>query len=85
MIDDGDFDIPSVFMTKEDGDRLLQLAGQHLTLVSASRPMPGKAANTVGWVNQPSRRRIVITADIDAKKDVLAPWTMARALQYSPY
>ncbi|MGP1253178.1 MAG: M28 family peptidase [Kiloniellales bacterium] len=70
MIEDGDFDVPSVFMTEEECDRLLPLAGRQLMLVSESRRIPGKAANIIGWINEGAARRIVVTAHVDAKKNV---------------
>ena len=70
MIEDGDFDVPSVFMTEEEGERLLPFVGRPVTLVSESRRIPGKAANIIGRINEGAARRIVITAHIDAKKSV---------------
>lgn len=70
MIEDGDFDVPSVFMTEEEGQRLLSLVGRKLALVSECRRIPGKAANIIGRINEGAARRIVITAHIDAKKNV---------------
>ncbi len=70
MIEDGDFDVPSVFMTQEEGERLMPFAGRQLTLVSEGHRIPGKAANIIGRINAGAERRIVITAHIDAKKNV---------------
>ncbi len=34
LIEDGDFDIPSVYMTQEEGEKLLQCSGKDITLAS---------------------------------------------------
>ncbi|WP_229954538.1 M28 family peptidase [Parasphingorhabdus litoris] len=70
MIEDGDFNVPSVFMTEKEGERLLPYVGQRLTLVSESRRIAGKAANIIARINAGAIHRIVITAHIDAKKNV---------------
>lgn len=48
LIEDGDFDIPSVYMTEEEGERLLQHVGSMVTLVSRSQRIPGKGYNVIG-------------------------------------
>jgi len=68
LIEDGDFDIPSVYMTEDEGHRLLPLAGKRLKLRSISRRIPGKGYNIIGRKGKDSKKRIVITAHIDAKK-----------------
>ncbi|TQV86044.1 M28 family peptidase [Exilibacterium tricleocarpae] len=70
MIEDGDFIIPSVFTSQEEGERLLQCVGQNLTLISQSRQIPTRAANVIGRINEGALQRIVVTAHIDAKKGV---------------
>ena len=70
MIEDGDFSIPSVFMTEEEGERLLRFAGRRLTLTSNSQRIRAEAANIIGRINDTAPQRIVVTAHIDAKKDV---------------
>ncbi len=45
MIEDGDFDIPSVYMTQEEGARLLLYAGEKVTLVSGAERIPSRAYN----------------------------------------
>ena len=69
MIEDGDFNVPSVFMTEEKGGRLLRYVGQSLSLISRSRRIPSRAANVIGRINRGAPRRVVITAHIDAKKN----------------
>ena len=68
LIEDGDFDIPSVYMTQEEGDRLLRCVGGVFSLKSHSRRIPSLAYNVVGTKGANKKDRIVITAHIDAKK-----------------
>jgi aminopeptidase YwaD len=68
LIEDGDFDIPSVYMTEEEGSRLAPNAGRTITLNSKSTRVPGKGCNVIARKGNQSDRRIVITAHIDAKK-----------------
>jgi aminopeptidase YwaD len=68
LIEDGDFNIPSVYMTEEEGYKLLPFAGKRLMLKSRSRRIPGKGCNIIGSKGNQSGKRIVITAHIDAKK-----------------
>jgi aminopeptidase YwaD len=68
LIEDGDFDIPSVFMTEEEGRRLLPHVGKTAVLHSNSRRIPGKGYNVVTRQDHPMGKRIVVTAHIDAKK-----------------
>jgi len=68
LIEDGDFNIPSVYMTEEEGSRLLCFSGSKVMLVSNSRRVPGKGSNVVATKGSPSGARIVVTAHIDAKK-----------------
>ena len=68
MIEDGDFDIPSVYMTEEEGEKLLKYAGSIANLNSVSERIPGKGYNVIGRKGKPGQERIVVTAHIDAKK-----------------
>lgn len=68
MIEDGDFNIPSVFMTEEEGKRLLAYSGQVISLWSDSERIPGNGFNVSGKKGKNVEKRIVITAHIDAKK-----------------
>ncbi|GGX58059.1 aminopeptidase [Tateyamaria omphalii] len=70
MIEDGDFDVPSVYMSEEDADRLLSFTGHRLELRSDAARITAKAANVLGRMNKSARKRIVITAHIDAKKGI---------------
>lgn len=68
LIEDGDFDIPSVYMTEEEGRRLLPHIGSIVFLVSDSERIPGKGYNIIAVRGPEEEDRIVITAHIDAKK-----------------
>ena len=68
LIEDGDFNIPSVYMTEEEGERLLHYAGSEAALESRSERIPGKAYNVMAGKGVPGSKRVVITAHIDAKK-----------------
>lgn len=68
LIEDGDFDIPSVYMTEEEGKRLLPFAGQWVRLVSRSERLYGKGYNVTACKGNPEGKRIVVSAHIDAKK-----------------
>jgi len=68
LIEDGDFDIPSVYMTEEEGLRLLPQAGSVITLRSVSERIPGKGYNIIAVRGPENTDRIVVTAHIDAKK-----------------
>lgn len=67
LIEDGDFDIPSVFMTAEEGSRLLPLAGRLASLISQAERIPSNGCNVVARFNPAVQKKIVITAHIDAK------------------
>jgi aminopeptidase YwaD len=68
LIEDGDFNIPSVYMTEEEGVKLLPLIGKTVSLVSVSKRVPGKGYNVTGIMGNKNPTRIVVTAHIDAKK-----------------
>lgn len=68
LIEDGDFDIPSVYMTEEEGIRLLSFAGHEVTIESRSERIPGMAYNVIARKGRPGMKRVVVTAHIDAKK-----------------
>jgi aminopeptidase YwaD len=70
LIEDGDFNIPSVFMTEEEGSRLVLYAGKTVTLNSKSTRLSSKGCNVIARKGNRPGRRIVITAHIDAKKGI---------------
>ncbi len=70
LIEDGDFDIPSAYMTEEEGQRLAVYAGQEINLeIRASRTL-AQGENVIarrGGQGSAERGRWVVTAHIDAK------------------
>jgi len=70
LIEDGDFDIPSVYMTEEEGKRLSSYTNKQVTLNSISKRIPSKAYNVIARRGENIKKRIVITAHIDAKKGI---------------
>ena len=68
LIEDGDFNIPSVYMTEEEGEKLLSISGRKVFLESLSKRIAGKGYNVVARKGKSNSPRIIITAHIDAKK-----------------
>lgn len=67
LFEDGDFDIPSVYMKDTEGERLLVYAGQSVVLISRAERMFETAFNVIGRSSDRTKGRIVITAHIDTK------------------
>jgi aminopeptidase YwaD len=67
LIEDGDFEIPSVYMTQEEGDRLAGLAGRMVGLEIRSRRSPATGCNVIAHKGGGSGRRVVVFAHVDAK------------------
>ncbi len=67
LIEDGDFEIPSVYMTEEEGKKLLPFVGENVMLQSDSRRLEAKGCNVVGRKGDRSADRIVVTAHMDTK------------------
>ncbi|HOB84035.1 MAG TPA: M28 family peptidase [Bacteroidales bacterium] len=68
LIEDGDFDIPSVYMTEKEGLKLRPRIGKIVFLESKSERIPGKGFNVIGKKGISNSQKIVVTAHIDAKK-----------------
>ena len=66
MIEDGDFNIPSVFMTEEEGERLASYVGREAVLVIEAERTPSSGFNLVARKGKPDRR-VVVSAHMDAK------------------
>lgn len=66
---DGDFDIPSVYMTAEEGSRLASHVGQRVALESWATRIPATGHNIIASKGGGSGRRIVVFAHIDAWLD----------------
>jgi aminopeptidase YwaD len=68
LIEDGDFNIPSVYMTEDEGRRLLQHVEKIVVLKSTSKRIPGKGNNVIARKGKNPIGRITVAAHIDAKK-----------------
>ncbi|HEX2959641.1 MAG TPA: M28 family peptidase, partial [Chitinispirillaceae bacterium] len=67
LFEDGDFDIPSVYMKDTEGEKLIACSGQQIILQSKSLRIPETAYNIVARSGDRNKKRIVVTAHIDAK------------------
>lgn len=67
LIEDGSFDIPSVYLTDVQGQRLLSHVGKPVVLISRAERIAATGCNVVGRKSGSSGKRIVLTAHIDAK------------------
>jgi len=68
LIEDGDFDIPSVYTTEENGSKLLAYVGEQVHLISSTKRIFGDSYNVVASKGHRRGKKIIITAHIDAKK-----------------
>jgi aminopeptidase YwaD len=68
LIEDGDFDIPSVFTTEEEGIRLAAHAGRVVSLDSRAERIPSTGCNVVARKGMDAPHRTVLCAHIDAKR-----------------
>lgn len=68
LIEDGDFDLPSVYMTAEEGERLAAFEWQPVTLRFDSRRIPARGCNVIARKGPADAPKIVVCAHIDAKK-----------------
>jgi aminopeptidase YwaD len=68
LIEDGDFDIPSVFATDHVGDSLAGLAGMPFRLAVDARRIPARGSNVVAAVNPGAPGRVLYCAHFDAKE-----------------
>ncbi len=67
LIEDGDFNLPSVYMTEEEGLRLAEYAGQEIRFDSRAKRIPATGCNVIARKGGGSGRRVVVCAHIDAK------------------
>jgi aminopeptidase YwaD len=67
LFEDGDFDIPLVYMKDTEGARLLACVGQTVEVVSRAVRIPETAFNVVARNSEARENRIVISAHIDTK------------------
>lgn len=66
LIEDGDFDIPSVYCTDVTGQEILAGRGEVFRLLIVARRIPATACNVIGRKNQAAPRKIIVSAHIDA-------------------
>ncbi len=66
LIEDGDFDIPSVYMTEEEGTRLARYAGREISLESRATRIASAGCNVIARKGANHMRRVVLFAHIDA-------------------
>lgn len=67
LIEDGDFAVPSVYMTDEEGERLAGYAGREATLAIRAQRIPATGCNVVARKVGSGPGRIVLFAHIDAR------------------
>jgi len=69
LIEDGDFNIPSVYMTEEEGARLAHDKGREINLDFDACRIPAKGYNVIAFKGDDSSHRVVLCAHIDSKED----------------
>jgi len=67
LIEDGDFDITSVYMKDIEGERLAQFEGQKVSIEINAQRTPAKGCNVIAQRGEPTQPRVVFVAHIDAK------------------
>jgi aminopeptidase YwaD len=66
LIEDGDFDIPSVYCTDVIGQEILVKTGEVFRLAIEAKRIPATACNVIARKNQSAPQKIVVSAHIDA-------------------
>ncbi|MCD8509327.1 MAG: M28 family peptidase [Bacillus sp. (in: Bacteria)] len=69
LIEDGDFQIPSVYLTESEGKKILHQPNGNLKLIIDSTRVATKGCNVIGYKKGTSRERLVFSAHIDTKRD----------------
>jgi len=67
LFEDGNFNIPSVYMTDIEGERLYKFLHQKINLISEASRIPSTGCNPVARRGKEANKRIVLSAHIDAK------------------
>lgn len=67
LIEDGDFDIPSVYMTEEEGNRFSEYVGREVSLNIRAQRIPSTGCNVIARKGGDHSCRVVLFAHIDAK------------------
>lgn len=73
FIEDGDFDIPSIYMKDVEGESLSRHEGELVSMLINGNRIPSTGCNVVGWKGHSSHKRIVLFAHIDAHIDIVGP------------
>lgn len=68
LLEDGDFDIPSIYMKDVEGEKLLPYTGTKASIISDSKRIHGKGYNIIALKGKNPAERITVSAHIDAKK-----------------
>ncbi len=66
VFEDGDFDIPTAYISKETGQELLDGQGKISLKIDASR-QESKGSNLIARINPDAEKKLVITAHLDTK------------------
>lgn len=69
LINDGDFDIPSVYCTDIIGEEIAANAGQTFRLKVEAKRIPTTACNVIARINPQAQNKITICGHIDAVED----------------
>lgn len=68
LIEDGDFEIPTVYMTEKEGARLANYDGETVSLTINTQRHPAAGCNVVAHIGGKCDKRIVVCAHIDSKQ-----------------
>ena len=68
LIEDGDFDIPSVYCTDIVGDQIAAAGRERFTLDIAARRVPATACNVIAAKSSGAAEKVVVSAHVDAKE-----------------
>lgn len=68
LIEDGDFDLPSVYCTETVGAEIAACVGKTLRLTVEGRRIPSTACNVIARKQLTAKRKIVVSAHIDARE-----------------
>lgn len=68
LIEDGDFEIPTVYTSEKEGMKILNQQGKEIYLQMESNRIPSKAFNVNGFKPGQTAEKIVLCAHIDTKK-----------------
>lgn len=66
VFEDGDFNIPSAYVSKDEGEKILKEEGIISLTIRAERT-PSTGSNIIARINEDKAKKIVITAHLDTK------------------